>query len=752
VPKAAAKASASSLPTEAQILEFIGTAEGRVGKREIARAFGIKGNGRVALKQLLKKLEADGRLARKANRLADTTRLPPVAVLEIADSDEDGELIAIPVEWDETQGKERPRVFIAMRKAKGAREDLRPPGRGDRVLAKIEPTGERGVAYRATIIRRLTDRASRVLGIYRIAKGHGARIVPVDKKARNELQVLAGDDAGAAPGELIEAEIVKDRGRGLVSARVRKRLGDLNDQRNMSLIAIRQHGIPDVFPDKVSSETAALKPLSPANRLDLRNVPLITIDPRDARDHDDAVWATPDDDPANEGGVQVIVAIADVAAYVRPDTALDREARIRGNSVYFPDRVVPMLPERISNDLCSLREGEDRPCLACFMTFDKSGTKKKHRFARAVMRSAAKLAYEEAQAAIDGRTNDKTGPLIEPVLRPLWDAYRVLSKGRNRRGPLELDLPERKLILDAHGLIERVVTPERLDAHRLVEEFMIQANVAAAESLEQRKTPLIYRIHEAPSAEKVRALGEFLQTIGMSLPKGQTMTPKHFNRILTAVEGKEYQHVVNEVVLRTQAQAVYSPENRGHFGLHLRRYAHFTSPIRRYADLIVHRALIAAFDFGNDGLSPNDVKQIEETAEMISAAERRAMAAERETVDRLIASHLAGQTGALFRGRIGGVVGAGLFVTLNDTGADGFVPVATLGREYFVFDDKRHALVGERSGETFQLGDPVDVRLVEVTPVSGGLRFEMASEGRAGKPISRRPPRIGAKHPGRGRR
>jgi ribonuclease R len=334
----------------------------------------------------------------------------------------------------------------------------------------------------------------------------------------------------------------------------------------------------------------------------------------------------------------------------------------------------------------------------------------------------------------------------------LWNAYEVLSKGRRRRGPLELDLPERKLILDAHGLIERVVTPERLDAHKLVEEFMIQANVAAAESLEQRKTPLIYRVHEAPSAEKVRALGEFLQTVGMSLPKGQTMTPKHFNRILAAVEGKEYQHVVNEVVLRTQAQAVYSPENRGHFGLHLRRYAHFTSPIRRYADLIVHRALVAAFGFGNDGLSADDVKQIEETAEMISAAERRAMAAERETVDRLIASHLAGQTGAVFKGRIGGVVGAGLFVTLNDTGADGFVPVATLGREYFVFDEKRHALIGERSGETFQLGDPVDVRLIEVAPVSGGLRFEMVSEGRRGKPLPRRSPQTSAHRTGRSRK
>jgi ribonuclease R len=545
----------------------------------------------------------------------------------------------------------------------------------------------------------------------------------------------------------VEAEVVKGRGLSRPTARVRKRLGDLNDQRNISLIAIRQHGIPDVFPDPVLSEAEALRSFSLAGRLDLRDVPFITIDPADARDHDDAVWAG----PGEAGEVKVIVAIADVAAYVRPGTALDREARVRGNSVYFPDRVVPMLPERISNDLCSLREGEDRPCIVCTMRFDESGRKKVHRFARAIMRSAAKLSYDEAQAAIDGKPNDKTGPLLGPILEPLWQAYAVLSKGRAKREPLELDLPERKLILDAHGLIERVVTPERLDSHKLVEEFMIQANVAAAQSLEERGVARLYRVHEPPSPEKIRALAEFLRTVGINLPKGQHLMPKDFNGILRMAQGKDYQHVVNEVVLRSQAQAVYSTENRGHFGLHLKRYTHFTSPIRRYADLIVHRGLITGFGFGPDGLSSEDVKQIDETAEMTSAAERRAMAAERETVDRLIASHLSSQTGSVFAGRIAGVVGAGLFVTLNETGADGFVPVSSLGRENFRFDETRRALVGQTSGETHQLGDPVEVRLVEVAPVSGGLRFEMVSEGRGGKALPQRAPRS-AKRSGQRRR
>jgi ribonuclease R len=282
------------------------------------------------------------------------------------------------------------------------------------------------------------------------------------------------------------------------------------------------------------------------------------------------------------------------------------------------------------------------------------------------------------------------------------------------------------------------VTPLRLDTHRLIEEFMIQANVAAAEELEARKTPLLYRVHEPPSAEKVRALAEFLRTVDMSLPLGQLMRPRHFNRILAEVQGKDYQHVVNEIVLRTQAQATYAPDNRGHFGLALHRYAHFTSPIRRYADLIVHRGLVSALGFGDDGLSPADVTSLKETADMISDAERRAMAAERETVDRLVATHLASQTGAVFRGRIRGVVGAGLFVTLDDSGADGFVPVAILGLGYFVYDQTRHALVGERSGDTYQLGDRVEVRLVEATPVSGGMRFEIVSAPREGKPVARR--------------
>ena len=722
------------LPTEAQVLDFIQSSPAIVGKREISRHFDVKGADKIGLKALLKRMEEKGLLAKRARKLIDRSSLPPVTVLEVIGTDKDGEAYAEPVEWDERQAGKPPHVVI-----EGAEKA---PRKGDRVLAKIQPSKDGRYKFRGRVIKLLSDRSNKVLGVFRVQIGFGARIIPVDKKARHELQVKKGDENGAVDGELVEAEIVKDRGHGLPMARVRERLGNMNDQRNISLIAINHHGIPNDFPARVLEESEKLKPFSREGRTDLRQVPLLTIDPRDARDHDDAVWGEIDE---TTGGANIIVAIADVAAYVRSGTALDREARIRGNSVYFPDRVVPMLPERISNDLCSLREKEERPALACFMSFDKSGRKTKHRFERVIMRSSAKLSYEEAQAAIDGQANDKTETLLNGVLKPLWAAYGVLLKGRNAREPLELDLPERKLVLDAHGLIERVVTPLRLDAHKLVEEFMIQANVAAAEELENRKTPLIFRVHDQPSEEKVRALAEFLRTVNMALPLGQIMRPKHFNKLLKEVEGKDYQHVVNEVVLRTQAQAIYSPENKGHFGLSLRRYAHFTSPIRRYADLIVHRALVTSLGFGADGLSADDIARLPETAEMISDAERRAMAAERETIDRLIAAFLSKHTGATFRGRIGGVVSAGLFVKLDDNGADGFVPVTTLGREYFVYDKARHALIGERSGDTYQMGDRLEVKLIEATPVSGGMRFEVVSEGKEGKPANRRAARTAAK-------
>jgi ribonuclease R len=507
-------------------------------------------------------------------------------------------------------------------------------------------------------------------------------------------------------------------------------LGNPQDQRRISLIAVHAHGIPDEFPEPVIGELDRLPDIDPAGREDLTALPLVTIDPVDARDHDDAVHAAPDSDPANPGGFVVTVAIADVAHYVRSGTRIDREAALRGNSVYFPDRVVPMLPETISNDLCSLRQGEPRPCLAVRLVIDRTGAKRRHTFLRAMMRSAAKLSYQQAQAAIDGRPDAATRPLLKGVLEPLWAAYRLLAAERDRRGPLELEVPERRVLLGEDGRVARVVVPERLEAHRLIEEMMIQANVAAAETLEALRTPCVYRVHDQPSKEKLSALQDFLESLGLKLPRGTALEPRQLNRVLAQAKSLPAAGLVNEVMLRSQAQAEYAVRNYGHFGLNLRRYAHFTSPIRRYADLLVHRGLIRALKLGAGGLPREDEAGLAERAKSISESERRAMAAERETVDRLVAAYLADRVGATFAGRVSGAVRAGLFVRLRETGADGFIPAETIGADYWRHDEARHALVGDRSGLAYQLGDEVEVRLTDVVASAGALRFEMLSPGR----------------------
>jgi len=730
--------SAGKLPSKQEILDFLEQSTAQAGKREIARAFGVKGADRITLKALLRDMADEGLIAGSRRKLTRPGTLPPVTVVQIVSRDRDGEFIARPVTWDEEHGAP-PRILMVESK----REAGPAAGIGDRVLARITALGaDSDYPYQARTIKRLPRTAQHLLGIFRSLKDGRGVIDPVDKKQLKEWTVPRGSTGEAEDGELVRFEIARAARYGVPTARVTERLGNPTAQQAISLIAVHAHGIPDVFPPAVLAEADAAKEVELGRREDLRHIPLVTIDPSDARDHDDAVWAEPDPNPRNRGGWVVIVAIADVAHYVTPKSALNKEARKRGNSVYFPDRVVPMLPERISNDLCSLKEDVSRPCLAVRMFFDKDGRKLNHRFFRGLMRSAASLSYEQAQAAIDGRTDETTGPLLDMVLRPLWGAYASLQLARTERGPLELDLPERKILLDDKGQMRSVITPPRLDAHRLIEEFMIAANVAAAETLEAKRSPLIYRVHDAPSKEKLTSLGEFLATIGMKLPKAGTLKPAQFNRILADTRATPTAELVGEVVLRSQSQAEYSPHNFGHFGLNLRRYAHFTSPIRRYADLIVHRALIRALDFGAGGLTDVEMEELEEIAAAISDTERRAMAAERDTVDRLIAAYLADRIGANFHARVSGLVRTGLFVRLMETGADGFVPASGIGHEYFYHDEVRQALVGEDTGLAYQLGDPVEVRLVEAIPTAGALRFDMLSEGRQigikpGRPASK---------------
>jgi ribonuclease R len=726
-----------TLPTKEDVLAFIGKEAGKVGTREIARAFGLKNADRAALKEMLRDLADQGHIEKHRKKLHHAGVLPSVVLADITGRDRDGELIAVPAEWDTEAHGDPPKIRLHVpRRAR----PVEVPGVGDKALLRIEKSAddEDAVTYRGRAIK-IIDRAKhRVLGVFRRV-GDGGRLVPIDKKSLGrELSIPAAAVNGAEEGDLVAVEVARNGRLGLLSAKVMERLGSLATEKAVSLIAIHAHGIPHEFRREALDEAKAARPAGvDGHREDWREVPLVTIDPVDAKDHDDAVYARPDTDPKNPGGFVIDVAIADVAHYVTPGSALDREALVRGNSVYFPDRVVPMLPEHISNDLCSLKPGVDRAAIAVRMVIGADGRKREHRFHRVLMRSFAKLHYAQAQAAIDGNPDDTTEPLLALVIEPLYDAYRALKRARDERGPLDLDLPERKILLKPDNTIDRVISPARLDAHRLIEEFMILANVAAAETLERAHTPLVYRVHDEPSAEKLHALREFLATLDISLPKSGALRPEGFNRILERVKGRDTEKLINEIVLRSQAQAEYAAENYGHFGLNLRRYAHFTSPIRRYADLIVHRALIRALKLGDGGL-PNaeDARSLGETAAKISAAERRAMAAERETVDRLIAHHLADRIGATFSGHIGGVTRSGLFVKLDDTGADGFIPAATIGNEYFRYNERAHALVGDASGVTHRLGDPVSVRLVEAAPVAGALRFELlggagASGGRA---------------------
>ncbi|WP_102958304.1 ribonuclease R [Mangrovicella endophytica] len=707
--------------TRELVLRFIAENPSRSSKRDIAKAFDVKSEDRLLLKDILADLQAEGVIEGGRKRFNRPGALPDVLVLEIRSRDEDGGLLALPVGWDEAERGERPRLPVRQDRGSVA-------GIGDRILARIEDDEASGTRF-ARVIRVLEQRKSFELGVFRAMPGGGGRVEPVERR-QLEFMIRPGDDKDARDGDLVEVEAAPRSRAGLPIGRVVTVLGSIKGEKAISTIALHAHGIPHIFPEGVLLEAEEAAAATMADREDWRDLPLVTIDPADAKDHDDAVHARPDEDPANPGGVVVTVAIADVALYVRPGSKLDAEARLRGNSVYFPDRVVPMLPERISNDLCSLRNGVDRPALAVRMVFAANGEKRRHDFHRIMMRSHARLSYEDAQGAIDGVPGRVEPQILEEVLRPLWKAYGLLAAARDRRQPLDLDLPEKKIKLDVTGRVEKVIVPERLDAHRLIEEFMIQANVAAAETLEAKRQALIYRAHDAPSLAKLESLRDFLRTLDISLERSGSVRPSHFNGILRQVKASEHESLVNEVVLRSQSQANYSAENIGHFGLNLLRYAHFTSPIRRYADLIVHRALITALSLGEGGLSRADEESLEVTAEEISRAERRAMAAERETVDRLIAHHLADRIGDSFDGRVAGVTKAGLFVALPAFGADGFVPISSLGAEYFHYDEVGHSLIGERSGRGYRLGDQVEVRLVEAIPLAGSMRFEMLSEPR----------------------
>ena len=718
------------IPSKEDILAWVSDNPSKASKRDIARAFGVRGAARLDLKRQLRELEAEGQLAKRRKNYRDPDRLPPVTVLQVDRIGTDGDLFAHPLE---RQGQgQAPRILVVQGSGGPA---LAP---GDRILARLEEVKGDRHAYEARVIRRIGTSPGKIIGIFRKSDS-GGRIVPIDKGASREWHVPPGADGGAKDGELVEAAQTGPRGRlGLPHARIASCLGDPSRPRSVSLIAIHQHGLRDEFPDDAIAEADAARPVALGTRADLTSLPFVTIDPADARDHDDAVWAEPDQASDNPGGHVLWVAIADVAHYVRPGSALDLEARERGNSTYFPDRVVPMLPDRLSGGLCSLLEGELRPCIAARLVIDANGELIAHEFQRALMRSAASLSYVEAQAALDGRPSERTEPLRGMVLDPLQAAHSALRSARERRQPLDLDLPEREIVLDGDGTVRSVAFKERLDVHRLIEEFMVLANVAAARTLTGRRTPLLFRVHEEPSREKIRALHEIAKAAGLPFSAGTVLNTRHLNRLLAAAAGTDDGALVNLSVLRSMTQAYYSPGNLGHFGLALKAYAHFTSPIRRYADLVVHRALIRAHGWGDDGLTDAETERLGATAEHISNMERRSMQAERDTTDRYLAAYMADRVGTELSGRITGVQRFGAFVELDGTGADGLIPVSAIGYEHFHFDRDAQTLTGDDTNTVISVGQRVLVRLAEAVPSTGGILLELLEIDGEALPRARR--------------
>ncbi|MGF1623603.1 MAG: ribonuclease R [Alphaproteobacteria bacterium] len=738
-------------PSREDVIAFMQSVQGKIGKREIAREFGIAGSDRPALKELLREMEADGQIERTGRRaLVTPGQLPAVFVGEITEMDDDV-LLARPVRWpgdgeppvvEVRQGPRRPSVSV-----------------GDRALLRVVGSDEGRVVVH--VMRRFErETPGLIIGEFGIGPD-GPRITSSEKRGLADFAVPPGQEGGAVPGDLVEAEVLPGRRGSLPQARVKARLGALTDPGAVSLIAIRAHDLPTTFPDEAVRLADAATVPTLGDRVDLRNVPLVTIDGEDARDFDDAVFAEADGD-----GWRLLVAIADVAWYVRPNDPIDREARKRGNSVYLPDRVLPMLPEALSNGVCSLRPKEPRAVLAIEMRIDGNGTLTRYAVMRGLMRSAARLTYTQVQAAMDGTWDDTTGPLAEAVLEPLFGAYQSLLKAREARGVLGLNLNEKRIVLDEAGRPVDVLVRSQDDSNRLIEEFMIAANVAAASTLEADGAACMYRVHDMPSPEKIEQLRATLRELGLPLAKGQVLTPEVFNRILDRVRGTPDEEMVNMLVLRSQAMAEYSPRNIGHFGLSLVRYAHFTSPIRRYADLLVHRALITTCELGEGGEDmASAFGRFEDMAPRISAAERRAQAAERDTVDRYMALYLGDRVGQQAEGRIRGVSRAGLFVGLDGSDADGFIPISTLPRDYYEHDPAQGALIGERTRRRFRLGDRLVVRIREANPLTGGIILELLEGGsrkgraepaeatgkpRKGKPVNRS--RTGQAHPPRRRR
>ena len=711
----------AGLPTKQDLLLWLKDNPNKVSKREIAKAFGITGSYKIGLKKLILDLENERKAPSKSNSESFISVIPSTVICIVKGPDKDGDIFLDLLDWSE--GEEIPKIFYF------ERSGSIPVSVGDRILCELTKVEGKDYHYEAKLIRRIskTNNSSKIIGVFRVSSS-GGTLEALSKRLNTIWTIPRNAVNGSVDGDIVEAEQTSPKSRfGMSKARVISILGKTDDSKAISLIAIHEHSIVNEFSKEALSEAVNSAPVTLVDRDDLRHIPFVTIDPADARDHDDACYVELDLDVENKGGFIVWIAIADVAHYVQPNSLLDGEARNRGNSTYFPDRVVPMLPENLSADLCSLHEGEDRPCLALKMILDSGGKKTSQQFFRGLMRSRGSLVYREVQEAIDGNPSKKIQPILESIIKPLYKCYEVLQNTTKERGPLILDLPERKILLDDSGKVASIEFLDRLDAHKVVEELMILANVAAAEELFNNKSYFLYRIHEEPEKEKVNTLREIVKSCGLSFSKGQVLKTHHLNSLLCNAKETEYSELVSMSILRSMPQAYYGAQPIGHFGLALRRYTHFTSPIRRYADLVTHRAIIETINRGQNPLYEFDPVELEAIGESISICERKSMLAERDTVDRYLAAFFSDRLGLEVLGTISGVARFGIFVKIDESGADGLVPVSTIGNEYFRYNREKQVLVAERTGLVLGLGKRVLVRLVETNALTGGLTLQLIS-------------------------
>ena len=699
------KKNKDSAPTMDELMAYLQNQSCPVHKRDIARAFGVKGANKVALKNMFKSLRRQGKInvGRGGRKISLAGRLPNRIVVEITGLDSMGDLMARPLEWDES--KPMPQIIIT-------KDKLSPPaGIGDVVQAEMKSVGNK--MYEGVVLRRMTAGQNHMVGIY-----ENGIVKSVDRRLKQEFEVKnVPPSVKLKNKDVVIVDIPMIRSRDPQAVFVKK-VGSATEAFAPTLISIYQHSLPVAFTEASEKQAQKVKvPSLDKHRQDFRNIPFVTIDGADARDFDDAVWAEETDT-----GFHAMIGIADVAWYVRSGDALDMDARLRGNSTYFPDRVLPMLPFELSNGVCSLNPNEARASMVCEVWLDKTGKKIKHAFHRALIKSVRRLTYDEVQPALDGRAVIAG---LENEISALHNLYLALAKRRQTRGVLDLDVPERQVCLDKQGKVLSIKKRESLDSMKLIEELMILANVSAAETLEESDVPTMYRVHDRPSSEKLERLNLFLKSQGKK-QVSQDAKPKDFNAILISVKNTPKAYAINEFVLRSQSQAVYSPENIGHFGLALSRYAHFTSPIRRYADVLVHRALITALKLGSDGLGPDEKKSFEDIAQHISWTERQSAAAEMDAADRYVAGFLSGREGELFTGRISSITSFGMFVSLDEYGADGFIPFRVMTDDFYEFDEDAVCLQGRNSGKRYDVGDLVKVILLECEPETGSLLFKIA--------------------------